>query len=222
MLGVLHTWTRALLSHPHMHSIVPGGALSADGKWLPSRQDFRVPVTPLSVLCRAQFSAQRPKTALGALVDEPVGDNNWVVHGVPVGSGAHAFRSLARDLLRVAISHNRILTLEDGHVTFPSKESTTDQRNPCTLTAQECLRRLLQHVLPDRCVTGRSDGLLTPRNRPLLTPASALLASTATHLSTTRAPGVKPPAAAPLCPNCGSLLILVQTLRPKTRVPPCA
>lgn len=147
-IGVLHTWTRALLSHPHIHYSVPGGALSVDGTWRPSRQDVLVHVKPLAVLFRAKFADQLHKTALGALVDAHVWDKAWVVHCVPVGSGEHAFRSLARYLFRVAISHNRILTLEDGHVTFQYQESATDQRKTCPLTAQECIRRFLQHVLP--------------------------------------------------------------------------
>src|SRR5438128_7711636 len=161
MIGVLHTWTRDLRYHPHIHYIVPGGALSADGTWRPSHPDFLVPVKPLAVLFRAKFVDQRHKTARGSLVDEAIWDKDGVVHCVSVGSGEHAFRYRARDLFRVALSNNRILTLEDGHVTFQYKESATDQRKTCTLTAQEFMRRFLQHVLPDRCVTVRSYGLLS-------------------------------------------------------------
>ena len=219
MIGVLHTWTRDLRYHPHIHYIVPGGALSADGTWRPSHPDFLVPVKPLAVLFRAKFVDQRHNTARGSLVDEAVWDKDGVVHCVSVGSGEHAFRYRARDLFRVALSNNRILTLEDGHVTFQYKESATDQRKTCTLTAQEFMRRFLQHVLPDRCVTVRSYGLLSPRNRHLLLKASAWRASMAT-LTTTLDPVVPQPSGAPLCLNCGSILILVQTLRPKTRWPP--
>ena len=220
MIGVLHTWTRDLLYHPHIHYIVPGGALSAEGTWIPSRPDFLVHVKPLAVLFRAKFSDQLQKTALGSLVDTQVWHKNWVVHCAPVGRGEHAVSYLARYLFRVAISNNRILTLEDGHVTFQYKESATDQLKTCTLTAQEFIRRFLQHVLPDRFVKVRSYGLLSPRNRPLLTTARVGLAATVPHTTPPMAPVVKPRSDAPLCPHCGSLLILVQTLRPKTRVPP--
>ena len=220
MIGVLHTWTRDLLSHPHIHSIVPGGALSAEGTWIPSRPDFLVHVKPLAVLFRAKFSGQLHKTALDSLVDKHVWHTDWVVHCAPVGRGEHAFSSLARYLFRVAISNHRILTLEDGHVTFQYKESATDQLKTCTLTAQEFMRRFLQPVLPDRFVKVRSYGLLSPRNRHLLTKARVGLAATVTHTTTPRTPVVKPRSDAPLCPHCGSILILVQTLRPKTRVPP--
>ena len=69
MVGVLHTWTRDLRYHPHVHYIVAGGGLADEGRWLPSRQDFLVHVKPLSVLFRAKFRDQLHKTPLGPLVD---------------------------------------------------------------------------------------------------------------------------------------------------------
>ena len=220
MIGVLHTWTRALLSHPHIHSIVPGGALSAAGTWIPSRPDVLVHVTPLAVLFRAKCAGQRHQTARGSLVEKHVWHKDWVVHGAPVGRGAHAVSSRARDLFRVAIRNNRLLTLAEGHVTFQDKESATEQLKTCTLTAQECMRRFLQHVLPDRCVTGRADGVRSPRNRPRPPTAPVGLAATGTPPTPPRAPVVTPRSDAPLCPHCGSSLLLVHTLRPTTRVPP--
>jgi hypothetical protein len=59
MVGVLHTWTRDMHYPPHVHYLVPGGGLSADGQdWLPSREDFLVHVKPLSMLFRAKFREQ--------------------------------------------------------------------------------------------------------------------------------------------------------------------
>jgi len=220
MVGVLHTWTRDLLYHPHIHYIVPGGGLSGDDTWRPSRQDFLCHVKPLSVLFRAKFRDQLKKTDLFPLVDEPVWKIDWVVHCQPVGSGEHAFRYLAPYIFRVAISNNRILTLEDGHVTFQYKDSASAQRKTCPLTAEEFLRRFLQHILPDGFVKVRYYGLLNPKNRHLLNRARALLTATATQPTPILHPLVKQPTAAPRCPHCGSSLILVQTLRPQSRWPP--
>jgi Putative transposase/Transposase zinc-binding domain len=157
MVGVLHPWTRALRYHPHGHYIVAGGGLSAEGAWRPSRQAFLVHVNPLSVLFRAKFRAQRHKTDLFPLVDEPV------------GSGEAAFRYLAPYIFRVAISNNRIVKLEDGHVTFQDKESATDQTQSSTVPAEEFIRRFLQHGLPHRFINVRYDGFLSPGNRHLRT-----------------------------------------------------
>src|SRR2546422_7183976 len=108
MVGVLHPWTRDLRYQPHRHSIVAGGGLAGDGTWLPSRAAFLVHVKPRSVIFRAKVRDQRPHTDLFAQVDAHVWAKDWVVHGQPVGSGEHAFRELAPDLLRVAISKKNI------------------------------------------------------------------------------------------------------------------
>ena len=156
MVGMLHTWTRDLRSHPHGHSLVPGGGLSADGRaWLPSRAPCLVPVKPLSMMFRAKCRAALPKTTLCALVPPDTWDKDGVVHSESVGRGGEALPYLAPYMFRVAISPNRLLTLAAGKVTFQEKASATGQTQGCTVTAAECMRRFLPHVLPDRCVKVR-------------------------------------------------------------------
>jgi hypothetical protein len=92
MVGGLQTWTRDLRYPPHVHDLVAGGGLSAEGAWRPSRQDCRVHVKPLSVLCRAQCRAQLHQTDLVPLVDAHVWNKDGVVHCEPVGSGEEACR----------------------------------------------------------------------------------------------------------------------------------
>jgi len=92
MVGVLHTWTRDLRDHPHVHYSVAGGGLSAEGTWLSSRQDFLVHVKPLAVIFRAKFRAPRHKTDRFPRVDESVWNKDWVVHCEPVGTGQEAFQ----------------------------------------------------------------------------------------------------------------------------------
>ena len=224
MVGVLHTWTRDLRYHPHVHYIVAGGGLSAEGAWVPSRQDFLVHVTPLSVLFRAKFRAYLQQTDLFPLVDAHVWNKDWVVHCEPVGSGEAACRYLAPYIFRVAISNNRVLKLEDGQVTFQYKESATAQVKTSTVPAEEFIRRFLQHVLPDRFIKVRYYGFLSPGNRQVLTRVNTLLGANTVATSTT---GQHPDVTAatnardaPRCPTCGNILILVDTLRPNTRAPP--
>jgi hypothetical protein len=224
MVGVLHTWTRDLRYHPHVHYIVAGGGLSAEGTWLPARQDFLVHVTPLSILFRAKFRDYLQKTDLFPLVDAHVWHKDWVVYCEPVGSGEEAFRYLAPYIFRVAISNNRVLKLEDGQVTFQYKESATDQTRSATVPAQEFIRRFLQHVLPDRFIKVRYYGFLSPGNRHVLTTVSTLLGTntvapppTGQPLDVTATTNARD---APRCPKCGNILILVETLRPNTRSPP--
>jgi hypothetical protein len=161
MVGVLHTWTRDLRYHPHVHYIVAGGGLSADGHWLASGDTFLVHITPLSVIFRAKFRDQLQKTPLFPLVEEHVWKKGWIVHCQPVGSGQHAFKYLAPYIFRVAISNNRILQLADGHVTFQYKDAASAQLTCSTVTAEEFIRRFLQHVLPDRFIKVRYYGLLS-------------------------------------------------------------
>ncbi|MGE0130958.1 MAG: transposase [Blastocatellales bacterium] len=146
--GVLHTWTRDLFYHPHVHYIATGGGLSDDGQWRASRPDFLVHVKPLSILFRAKFRDLLKQSDLFRLVDTQVWRKDWVVHSQGVGSGEATFKYLAPYIFRVAISNRRILALEDGQVTFSYQDSATDQTRFSTIPAEEFIRRFLQHVLP--------------------------------------------------------------------------
>src|SRR5882762_1461818 len=108
MVGVLHTWTRQLLYHPHVHYVVTGGGLTDDGRWRSARKDFLVPVKALSRIFRAKFRDQLKKTELFTTVAPRVWRKDWIVHSEPVGSGYQAFTYLAPYLFRVAISNNRL------------------------------------------------------------------------------------------------------------------
>jgi len=226
LVGVLHTWTRQLLYHPHVHYIVTGGGLADDGSWKFSRSDFLVPVKALSVIFRAKFRDELKKTALFTAVAAGVWKKKWVVHSEPVGSGLSAFKYLAPYIFRVAISNNRLVKFEPGQVTFSYKESATDRIKHCTLTAEEFIRRFLQHVLPPRFIKVRYYGLLSPRHRHLLIQArQALAAATAPSslslaLDSPSAFGNLQAARPPLrCPHCGNPLTLLGPLKPKARSP---
>jgi len=216
MVGVLHTWTRQLRYHPHVHYIVTGGGLSAQGRWRAARNDFLVPVKALSVIFRAKFRDALKKTELFALVAAGVWRKDWVVHSEPVGSAAQAFQYLAPYIFRVAISNNRLRKLKNGQVTFAYKESATDQLRHCTLKAQEFIRRFLQHVLPPRFIKVRYYGLLSPAHRHRLLKARQLLSATKLKCAL-----VKPlqPLALLTCPRCRAPLTLLGPLAPRGRAP---
>jgi len=218
MVGVLHTWTRQLLFHPHVHYIVTGGGLSDDGRWRSSRQDFLVPVKALSPIFRAKFRDALKHTELFTQVDARVWQKAWVVHSEPVGSGLQAFQYLAPYIFRVAISNNRIRSLEHGAITFSYKESATNQLKRCTVSAEEFIRRFLQHVLPSRFIKVRYYGLLSPAHRQLLLKARHLLSAATSKLKSQVVKTTKP---RPLlsCPHCGGPLILLSPLAPRGRAP---
>jgi ribosomal protein L37AE/L43A len=218
MVGVLHTWTRQLLYHPHVHYLVTGGGLSNAGRWAPSRKDFLVPVKALSPIFRAKFRAGLKKTELFALVQAPVWRQAWVVHSEPVGSGQAAFKYLAPYIFRVAISNRRCEKLQHGQVTFSYKESATQQLKRCTITATEFIRRFLQHVLPPRFIKVRYYGLLSPAHRQLLQKARHRLSATFSKL---KRPVVQitEPLALLTCPHCRGPLTLLSLLAPRGRAP---
>jgi hypothetical protein len=218
MVGVLHTWTRTLLYHPHVHFIVTGGGWSQDRRWLAARKDFLVPVKALSPIFRAKFREQLAQSDLFQQVPGRVWQQDWVVHSQPIGSGLAAFKYLAPYIFRVAISNHRIINLKEGHVTFKYKDSATKQISFATVSATEFIRRFLQHVLPERFVKVRYYGLLSPAYRQLLAQVRQLLSATAAEpkpvvLKTTA------PAALLSCPHCGGPLILLALLAPRGRAP---
>lgn len=86
--GVLHTWGRDLNYHPHLHFIVPGGAIGLDGKsWLSSRVDFLIPVLAASILFRAKYKAIMNRLGFSAEIAAVVWEKAWNVNCKPVGDG---------------------------------------------------------------------------------------------------------------------------------------
>jgi hypothetical protein len=187
-LGVLQTWTRDLAYHPHVHYLVPGGGLSADGQtWYRARNAFLVHVKPLSRLFRAKFRAALSKTDLLNQVPPATWRQEWVVHCQPVGTGQAALKYLAPYVFRVALSNQRILKLQDGQVTFRYRDSATRNWKTSTLPAEEFIRRFLQHVLPKGFQKVRYYGFFSPGQRHRLHHARHLLGATRppqpTHLA---------------------------------------
>jgi hypothetical protein len=162
MVGVLHTWGRNLSYHPHVHYLVPGGGVSSNGTWKPSRKNFLLPVKALSRIVRAKFRDALRKTDADCFSEIPasVWQQDWVVHCQPVGRGQHALKYLAPYIFRVAIGNKRILKLADGKVTFRYRTTDTGKLKTCSLPAQEFIRRFLQHVLPRGFVKVRYYGFL--------------------------------------------------------------
>jgi hypothetical protein len=150
VLCVLHTWTRAMVYHPHVHCLVPGGGLSDEGRsWLAARKRFLVPVRALSKIFRAKFMKLARRALPDQVFPESVWHTPWVVYSKPTIHGAEkVLMYLARYVHRIAITNNRILFVTDNTVTFRYKDSRKRRWNIMTLPAPEFMRRFLQHVLP--------------------------------------------------------------------------
>src|SRR5712691_9475 len=219
MVGVLHSWTRDLRYHPHVHYVVTGGGLDRQGCWRSAASDFLLPGKPLGLIFRAKLRDALQQAGLAHQVHPRVWHKEWVVDLEAVGTGQAAFKYLAPYIFRVALNNNRILTLQDGQVTFKYKESATAQIKTATLPAERFIGRFLQHVLPPRFVKVRYYGLLSPCHRHLLDQARQLL-SPHPRPAAAKEQLPPPPAALPLCPTCGTLLRWLETLRPHRPRPP--
>lgn len=169
MIGILHTWSRTLIYHPHIHYIVTGGGLSA-GNWMNSKSNFLFPVKALSKIFKAKFRdlLQKENPSIFNSVPTSLWNKAWVVNSIPVGRGDKALKYLAQYVFRIAISSSRIISLKNGIVMFKYKDSKTEQWKIMSLKVEEFIRRFLQHVLPSGFVKVRYYGLFASANRGLL------------------------------------------------------
>jgi hypothetical protein len=176
MVAVLHTWTRAKEYHPHLHLLVPGGALDKDGVWRPAKKKFLVPVRALSPIFRAIFMKRARKALPKETFPQEVWDKDWVVFSRPTFKKTKKVLAyLSRYVYRVAIANNSIIAMDNDHVTFRYQDSDTRQWKTMRLTAMEFLRRFLQHVLPKGFHKVRYFGFLHPTNKRTLKRLQLLL-----------------------------------------------
>jgi len=210
--GVLHTWGRTLQYHPHVHYVVPGGGIDQDGsRWLPSRADFLVPAPALSILFRAKFRDILRREGLLGHVDPSVWRRDWVVDLQAAGDGRASLRYLAPYVFRVAIGDRRIVSYDDGKVTFTYRRSGSNRVRKMTLEAMEFIRRFLQHVLPSGFQKVRHYGFLSPNSG---TSIEAVRWLVTVHNGATFALVAKraeEPAAPPTprCPACGGRMFVL-------------
>jgi hypothetical protein len=185
---VLHTWTQTLVRHVHLHALMAGGALAGDGHWIDGKQGFLFPAKALSAVFRGKFMAALIAAhAAGRLQpDAPqaakrtarqVKDANdawrslltmlrrhdWVVYAkAPLGGPAQVLAYLARYTHRIAMSNERLLSLEDAMVTFAvrNNDASGPRKRQERLPAAVFIQRFMQHVLPPGLKRIRHYGLL--------------------------------------------------------------
>jgi len=161
--GVLHTWGRQLHYHPHIHYLVPGGALaSEDRQWHPSSPGFYLPVRALSPIFRAKFRDAMDEAGLLAQIPLEVWNIDWNVNCQAVGSGEASLRYLSHYVFKVAISDSRILSVDEHNVRFRYRKPHSNRVRTMALPIMEFMRRFLQHVLPSGFMKVRYYGFLSP------------------------------------------------------------
>ena len=244
---VLHSWGSALMHHPHVHCIVPGGGITLDGQqWLSCKPGFFLPVRVLSKLFRRLFLAQLDKAYrshqlefrgnLSALQNfqlfddalTPARQQDWVVYAKRPFAGPKAVLAyLARYTHRVAIANRRLVSMDNQSVTFRWKDYRQHEHykhKTMTLSADEFIRRFLLHVLPKGFHRIRHYGFLSSNvKQNKINQARRLLSqpNETQEKDKCSSEASNPPIYS--CPKCGGIMIIVESFsyRSLPRAPPC-
>ena len=237
--SVLHTWGSAMTHHPHVHMIVPGGGLSADGsQWIACRPNFFLSVRVLSRLFRRLFleglaklhqdgrltffGDHKPladKAAFTAFLN-PLRKTDWVIYAKEPFAGPEAVLAyLSRYTHRVAIANSRLIRADVDSITFRIKDYRIDgpgRYKTMTLAPHEFIRRFLIHVLPKGQHRIRHYGLFANGNRAAnIARIRELLAVPAPAPNTEAADTADGPRVLALpCPCCGGRLVIVAAFGP--------
>lgn len=205
MLGILQTWTRDLRYHPHIHYLIPAVVRTPDRSIHQPPAGFLLPVRPLAALFRGKLRAAICQLPGGAAIDPAIWHRPWVVDCRPVGTGETALKYLAPYVFRVALSNNRLLSMDHDQVTFRYTNGQTHQSCTKTLPATTFLHQFLQHVLPKGFVKVRYFGLFCPAKRALLRQIRVQLIL-ASGLEPVQPIAIQHIQEAPRCPQCGAVM----------------
>ena len=231
--SMLHTWNQKLQEHAHVHSVAPAGGLSPHHRrWINAPgKSFFLPIDVLAAVFRGKFVDGLKKAfadgklrfygRFKSLAQPPAFKaflrtlyrDKWVVElRPPFGGSEQALLYLSRYTHRIAISNQRLVSLQDGQVTFRWRDSAHgNQQKLMTLSVDEFLRRFLLHVLPRRFVRIRYFGFLAHRKRGALLPLCQRLLARRRPQRTAPKPDQHQPAGR-TCPRCGGLLRVVERL----------
>ena len=219
-VAVLHTHSRKLEFHPHVHVAMPACALDARKRlWRSLRASKKGAGYLFNHKALAKVFAAKLLDSLreGGLALPAELPEKWVVDCKGVGSGQNVLVYLGRYLYRGVIQEKDILACANGQVTYRWRDSESKQMVQRTVSGAEFLRLVLQHVLPRGFRRARNFGFLHPNSKRL----TALL-----RLLVFRQPTAAPVAPAPrppwLCSCCGApMLILGRRIgSPSTLAPP--
>ncbi len=243
MISVLHTWGSAMTRHPHVHMIVPGGGLSADGtKWIACRKNFFLSVRVLSRLYRrlileglVKLHKAEKLHFFGDLTDltdqnsfnaflKPLRRIDWVIYAKEPFAGPKVVLAyLSRYTHRIAISNSRLIRFDERSVTFRVKDyrlKGAGRHTAMTLTTPEFIRRFLIHVLPKGQHRIRHYGFFGNGNRAAnIARIRQLLGANRSNKDRTDEDGpgdtIELPRVLALpCPCCGGRLIIIDTVAP--------
>ena len=235
--AILHTCGQNLNYHPHLHLIVPAGALMPNGKWKHSRKrgKYLFKVEQLSNVFRARFVEHirilKKSGAISGQIPTELFDKDWVVYAKqPFGESKQVINYLGRYTHRTAISNDRIINVDCKNVTFTWKDYKNNYaKQTTTLTGEEFLRLFCMHILPPGFTRIRHYGFLSSASkRKSLAIIRASLNATPPCVTTKKQwqeiaferMGIKPG----VCKCCGGKMVIIKTIPnrfvPGKRAPP--
>jgi len=185
-IAVLHTWNQKLMGHFHLHCVIPAGVLSFDKKkWIAARENYLFKTESLAKefkkrylkklrkefdkkkLCfpggTAQFANKKRFEQLLVKAE----NKKWVAYSkAPFGGPEQVLEYLGRYTHRVAITNNRIQSIDNGIVTFSYRDRSDDNKvKELTLPVEEFIHRFLLHILPNGFMKIRYFGFLAHTNK---------------------------------------------------------
>ena len=221
---ILHTWNQRLHFHPHLHCIVPGAGIGADGRVVSVRNaNFLVPQPVLRSVFRARFrdayaALAQEQTSLPH-IDPTVWQKDWGVDMKPFGTGENIIKYLGAYVCRTAIGDSRILSITDTHVSFRWKDRAKGNAPRVeTLEGAEFVNRYFRHVLPRGMRAVRYYGFCHPAAK-IKRERIAFHTGRPLFIGAVSAPPVKPPHVV-LCSCCGEPMKKRWQLLPAWRADP--
>ena len=200
-VAVLHTHSRRLDLHPHVHLIMPGASLDARSRRWRTKTGYLFNHQALAKVFRGKLLAALQQEGLALPGQLP---GKWVVDCKSVGNGDKALVYLGRYLYRGVIREADILSCENGQVCFRYRDSRSGESRIRSIPGADFLHLLLQHVLPKGFRRARNYGFLHPNKKGLI----ALL-----HVVLRFAPRPSlpdKPRPAFLCPCCGKPMRVIR------------
>ena len=164
-IAVLHTHTRRLDYHPHIHILMPAAAINTKERLWRTKNGYLFNENALAKVFRARMLDAISKAGLSLPDRYP---EEWVVHCKSVGQGEKALVYLGRYLYKGVIQEKDILACKNGQVTFRYRNSKTKKWQKRTVPGATFLWLVLQHVLPKGFRRARNFGFLHPNSKRLL------------------------------------------------------
>jgi len=208
-IAVLHTNTRRLEYHPHVHLVVPAAAINGKEKrWRKKRcanRRYLFSYKALRKVFRAKMLAGFAAADLRLPSRHP---HEWVVDCKAVGNGDKALVYLGRYLYRGVIQEKDILAYENGQVRFRYRDAKTKRIEVRSVSGADFLWLVLQHVLPRGFRRARNFGFLHHNSQRLIALLQVLLRFVPPVVPARERPSIR-------CPCCGAVMVIVKRrLRP--------